>query len=453
MIEASDVFEYFMCPYKVYNKHNRDKSLMLPFSDFSKKLMEAGREHEKEVISKLKVSRPFYKWGDFSKGFLETVKLMQIGADYIYQGVLKDRNYLGIPDLLIKEKGKSRFGDYHYVAADIKSSAKSKEEQIMQVKFYNMLLEKAQGFDAGKGILILKENSETVDLTQIEDKFNSALTKIDLMCKGLEYGMHIDGVCKDCPWREVCIPLAKKKKDVSLIYGLSRPMHYKLIENEILTLNNLIKANTSKVAKLTEATEETVEKWKNYARVIISGKAKISKINLPKTKNHICFDIETTEDGKLYLIGIWHKKKFRYFLSGDNEKKIINDFIEYLLGLKDYILYHYGPYEKSMFRQLFDKYKIDDSIRNDINSKMVDLYQIVKKNAVLPLTSYGLKEIAKYFKFKWRSTDASGGNSMLWFDEWNKNKDKKVLKKILNYNEDDVKATYIVLKKLSKGKV
>ena len=32
-------------------------------------------------------------------------------------------------------------------------------------------------------------------------------------------------------------------------------------------------------------TEETVEKWKNYARVIISGKAKISKINLPKTKN------------------------------------------------------------------------------------------------------------------------------------------------------------------------
>ncbi len=453
MIEANDIFEYFLCPYKVYNKHNRDKSLMLPLSDFSKKLMEAGREHEKEVISKMKVSRPVYRWGDFSKGFLETVKLMQIGSDYIYQGVLKDENYIGIPDLLIKQKGQSIFGDYYYVAADIKSSNKSKEEQVMQVKFYNMLLGKTQGFDAGKGILMLKENSETIDLTKIEDKFNSALTKIDLICKGLEYGMHIDGVCKDCPWKNVCIPLAKKKKDVSLIYGLSRPVHYKLIENGISTLNDLRKADSSKIAELIESTEEIVEKWKNYAKVIISGKAEINKIGLPKTKNHICFDIETTEDGKLYLIGIWHKKKFRYFFSGDDEKKVVDDFIEFLLGLNDYVLYHYGPYEKTIFRQMFDKHKINDSVRDEINSRMVDLYQIVKKNAVLPLTSYGLKEIAKYFKFKWRSTDASGGNSMLWFNEWSRNKDKKLLKKILNYNEDDVKGTYVVLKKLSKSKV
>ena len=207
------------------------------------------------------------------------------------------------------------------------------------------------------------------------------------------------------------------------------------------------------MAELIDSTPETVDRWKAYASVIISGKVKINKFEFPKTKNHICFDIETTEDGKLYLIGLWHNKKFKYFLSGDDEKKIVDDFIEYLLGLKDYTLYHYGPYEKSMFRQLFDKYKVDDFVRGDINSKMIDLYQIVKKNAVLPLTSYGLKEIAKYFKFKWRSSDAGGGNSMLWFDEWNKSKDKKVLKKILNYNEDDVKGTYVVLKKLSKGKV
>ena len=339
MIEASDVFEYFMCPYKVYNKHNRDKSLMLPYSDFSKKLMENGREHEKEVVSKMKVFRPIFKWGDFSEGFLETVKLMQIGADNIYQGVLKDGDYLGIPDLLIKQEGKSRFGNYCYAAADIKSSTKSKEQQIMQVKFYNMLLTKVQGFDAEKGTLMLKENTEVVDLTQFDDKFNSALTKIDLIFKGLEYGLHIDGICKDCPWREVCIPLAKKKKDVSLIYGLSRPAHYKLIEEGIITLNDLKKADSSKIAELVESTPETIEKWKNYAKVIISGKAKINKIELPKTKNHICFDIETTEDGKLYLIGLWHKKKFKYFFSGDDEKKIVDDFVEYLLGLKDYILY------------------------------------------------------------------------------------------------------------------
>ena len=84
---------------------------------------------------------------------------------------------------------------------------------------------------------------------------------------------------------------------------------------------------------------------------------------------------------------------------------------------------------------------------------MVDLYGLVKRHAILPLRTYGLKDVAKTLGFKWRSSDASGGNSMLWFDEWTKNNDKKLLKKILEYNEDDVKATYVVLKRLSKEKV
>ena len=114
MITATDVFEFFMCPYKTYNKFNRDKSLMLPLSEFSKKLMEIGREHEKEMVSHLKVSRPKYNYWDFEKGFEETLKLMKSGDDIIYQGLLKDKNYVGLPDLLFKRKGKSKLGNFYY---------------------------------------------------------------------------------------------------------------------------------------------------------------------------------------------------------------------------------------------------------------------------------------------------------------------------------------------------
>lgn len=453
MIEGTDVYEYFMCPYKVYNRHHRSRSLMVPLSDFSNRLMELGREHEKELVSSIKFEKPEYTKGDLSKGFLQTVKLMQIGAEIIYQGVVKDGDYLGIPDLLIKQKGKSRYGDYHYIPAEIKLSTRSKDEQIMQLMFYDMVLEKVQGASSKKGIIILKNSSEKINLENYQGRFSEALSKINEISNGLEYGMHIDSTCKDCPWRNVCVPLAEKNNDVSLVYGLSRPAHYKIIDMGIKTLKDLKKADTPKIVESLGTTENVVERWKEQANVFITKKPKINKVELPKTKNHVCLDIETAEDGGLYLIGLWNKKKFTYFFSENDEKKIIDGFIDYVLALKDCKLYHYGIYERTEFGRLFEKYNIDENIRKEIFSKMVDLFTLVKRNAMLPLRSYGLKDVAKCMGFKWRASDASGSNSIMWYEEWKKNKDKKLLKKILDYNEDDVKATYVVLKKISKGKV
>ena len=450
MIEGTDVYEYFLCPYKVYNRHNTDKSLMIPLPEFTKHLLEQGRNHEKELVASIKASRPIFPFKDFEKGFLETLKLMKKKAEFIHQGVLIFEDHLGIPDLLIKQKGKSKLGKHFYIAADVKLSSKSKEEQIMQLLFYDMLLGKTQGFSSNKGILILRNCSEMIDLTPYKEEFESSLTKIRAIINGLDYGLHIDSVCKDCPWKNVCFPLAEKRKDVSLVYSLSRHIHYKLLEQGIKTVKDLVEIDTEKLAELSCVNEGTALRWKDQAEVVLSKKDKIMKIDLPETKNHICLDIETSEDGFVYLIGLWHNNKFVHFFSEKNEKNTFEDFIEYLLSLKDYRLYHYGTFEKTVFRQIFEKYNIDENIRHEIFSRMTDLFQLVKKYAILPLNYYNLKDVAKHFGFKWRASDASGGNSMIWYDEWVKNKDKKLLKKILEYNEDDVKATSIVLEKLRK---
>lgn len=449
MIGATDVYDYFLCPYKVYNKYNRDRSLKIPLSDFAKSIMKIGREHERKVIFGLKVSRIKYPIGNLAKGFANTVKAMQLGKERIYQGVLMSKVYSGIPDLLIKQKGKSRFGNFYYMPADIKSSIKSKEEQIMQIMFYNMLLEKVQGVKAEKGVLILKKSSEIIDLNEYDKDFKEALGKITDLTEGNEFGLHIDSECKECPWKNVCFDIANKTNDVSLVYGLSRPVHYTINEAGIKTVADLINTDDKKLSSITGMNENVVLKWKTQADVLANKKNKITKMKLNDTKNHICLDIETSEDGFVYLIGLWHKNKFKYFFSDKNEKKTVNEFIDFVLALDDCALYHYGTFEKTVFRQLFKKYKVEEDIQKQIFSKMIDLFQLVKKHAVLPLVYYNLKEVAKHFGFKWRAEDASGSNSMLWYNEWLKNKDKKVLKKILNYNEDDVKATDVVLKRLS----
>jgi len=61
-----------------------------------------------------------------------------------------------------------------------------------------------------------------------------------------------------------------------------------------------------------------------------------------------------------------------------------------------------------------------------------------------PLPSYSLKEIARYIKFDWRDKNPSGALSIQWFNEYMEDKDPVKLKRILEYNEDDCKATMVI---------
>ena len=50
----------------------------------------------------------------------------------------------------------------------------------------------------------------------------------------------------------------------------------------------------------------------------------------------------------------------------------------------------------------------------------------------------------KYLGFKWRDETPSGALSIQWFNEYLKEKDEKILKRILEYNEDDCIATMVL---------
>ena len=67
-----------------------------------------------------------------------------------------------------------------------------------------------------------------------------------------------------------------------------------------------------------------------------------------------------------------------------------------------------------------------------------------------PLPSYSIKDIANYLGFKWRDESPSGALSIQWFNEYIKVKDPNILKRIIEYNEDDCKATMILKDKLAE---
>jgi hypothetical protein len=70
---------------------------------------------------------------------------------------------------------------------------------------------------------------------------------------------------------------------------------------------------------------------------------------------------------------------------------------------------------------------------------------VVLKATEWPTRDYSLKTLAKHLGFAWRDTHPSGAASIEWYNRWVTTRDAAVRQRILDYNEDDCKATRVLL--------
>ena len=82
--------------------------------------------------------------------------------------------------------------------------------------------------------------------------------------------------------------------------------------------------------------------------------------------------------------------------------------------------------------------------------EFVDLATHIQRSYALPLKSYGLKSIADYFGYNYQHKDLSGmAVALEYLINYQKTKDKKLMKKLLEYNEDDLRSLPWIMGKLS----
>ena len=84
-------------------------------------------------------------------------------------------------------------------------------------------------------------------------------------------------------------------------------------------------------------------------------------------------------------------------------------------------------------------------------SRSIDLYyDVVCRHTDWPTYNYSIKTLAQHLGFKWRDENPSGAASIQWFNDWCKQKDPKILQRILDYNEDDCLAMVKLKDKLAE---
>ena len=498
-ITASKLYDYIQCPHRVWRDiYGPKEEKIKEINPFVQMLWDKGIGHEENVISEIG------KCLDLSRGSLEerfekTIKAMKNKTSLIYQGVLRYENLLGIPDLLKK------LPDNTYMPIDIKSGmglegvneeqakeGKLKKHYAVQLCLYNDLLKKLD-FTTHNNGKIIDINGDEIEYDLVSsigvktketwwELYERIKKHVDFLLKNQDKNKPaMAGICKLCPWHDSCKKWCVEKKDLTNIFYLGRSNRDRINKDLLIeTTDEFLEIDVEDVMKQKEAEKKDGNKEFLYrigkdsllksikrAKILYQTKKPVTYdlITFPKVSYELFFDIEgdPTQDF-VYLHGVYErngsKERFIDFtaieISKEAEKEVWQKFWEYINSLPkdDFAVYYYSHYEKTTYKKLQNRYPDVISLEKlEVffeNPKVIDLYKIIQKETDWPVESYSLKALATYLGFNWRDETPSGALSIQWFNKYLETKDESILKRILEYNEDDCKATMILKDALEK---
>ena len=135
----------------------------------------------------------------------KTLELMKQGIPSIYGGTLKHGHWVATPDLFERIDGKSTFGDYYYVACDIKRSRHLKDEYCIQGSFYAEVLRLTQGRKPQQGYVMRPDGAvEAYALDEYATKFRLIARRIERILEGVSEPHFLTSDCKQSPWFDEC---------------------------------------------------------------------------------------------------------------------------------------------------------------------------------------------------------------------------------------------------------
>lgn len=375
------------------------------------------------------------------------------------------------PQLLVKQPGYSKFGDWIYIPADIWLGKRPKQDYQIIAAFHAQLLAATQAAMPEAAWLMLREKGlYPVNLQQRLPQMQQILYNcIQTLQEKQEPEVFIARQkCSLCRWYSSCHAIATSEKHLSLLPGVTPSRYAKLKTLNLTTVESLANTSPELLATYPEFGEEIPVQVVQQAQSALQNRAFLrnwSQLpNFHTEPKHppaffsgapveLYFDIEAEPELHLdYLHGVLvvdkrsHTQTFHPFLAEEpaSEGIIWQKFLDLVWNYPIAPIYHFCDYEILTVKRLARRYKTPAYQWQPILKRFVDIHKQVTQTVTMPVESYALKPIARWIGFEWRDPKANGAQCVCWYDEWLKTGDRSFLEAILGYNEDDCRATYHV---------
>jgi uncharacterized protein len=483
-ITAAHLYDYVACPHRVHLDSFGDYSARDEISPFVQLLWERGSAYEATVISQL-AEGEYLSLRDLAPADREnaTLSAMADGTPLIYGGRIRADDLVGEPDLLIKRNS-------GYIAADIKSGRgeegdpdeddpKLKLHYVVQVAFYTDVLLRL-GFGVGHVAEIWDIRGDRVPYELDAPRhsktsqtwweaYGEALDAVRAILGGAATRGAMASACKLCHWHSHCRAELTAAGDLTLIPFLGRALRDRMCEH-LSCLGDFAAADPEqfidgKKTNIPKLGADRLRLFHQRAKLLTDANAKPflrEVVELPATELEIFFDIEADPMNDIvYLHGFVERingdpktEKFTaFFAEGTGpqaERDAFANAITWLEARGEAAVYYYSKYERTMYRKLCERHSGVSTAENIealfTPPRSIDLYfDVVMRATEWPTHDHSIKTLAKYLGFEWRDSDPSGAASIEWYQRWLETGDPAIRQRILDYNEDDCRATAVLL--------
>ncbi|MCL1471688.1 TM0106 family RecB-like putative nuclease [Argonema antarcticum] len=502
LLTAELLLHYQRCNRRAFLDVCGDRTKRELPSDFHLKLLQDRFAHQKTFLAEEVYHQPIYAKGDWQAGAIATLALMEQGVDRIHKGVLltemaiaqreeffnsklsqgeefaekdiaSDQQIIAAnaspllpsgpvvllsrPDLLVKQPGQSRFGDWLYVPVDIQLGKRAKLDYQIIAAFHAQVLAQVQQAMPATAWLILREKGAyPVNLDIRMSQMQIILEECSqVLLKEQEPEVFISRQrCSICGWYNYCYEIAKSQQHLSLLPGVTPSRYTYLQALNLTTLSSLANVSLSVLEEVFD--REVAVQLVRQAQSVLENRAILispQPLNLPTATVELYFDIEAEPDLDIaYLLGVLvvdreaKTEKFYPFLAEqpEDEASTWQQFLDLVWTYPLAPIFHFCDYEVLAVRRLAGRYNTPNHLWKPLLTRFVDIHEGICSGVTLPVENYTLKAIARWLGFEWRDAKANGAQAIYWYDLWLKTCDRTLLDKIVLYNEDDCRATHHV---------
>jgi predicted RecB family nuclease len=293
--------------------------------------------------------------------------------------------------------------------------------------------------------------------------------------------------CDRCVWWQTCLPklgdddlslrIAKSPLDVREIAVLRRLGVSTLTDLASVELESLLPSYIPEVAHRPGG-EERLRIAAHRAKLMVAGveleRLSDDSIEVPRADIEIDFDIETSADDHVYLWGFLvtdtrtdEPPRYVAFsdfseLTDSAERRLADEALSWLHHLvttsgASVRVFHYSRYEVLRIQRLAEAFGRDPFTwaSRFADEAFFDLFEVVRAH-FFGTYGLGLKQVAHAGSgFSWRDDNPGGLNSQSWFADAVHAETEAVreelTQRVLDYNEDDVRATYALRRWLRDG--